>query len=172
MSLIIIAAVAKNGVIGNGNDLPWHIPSDLKQFKKRTLNSTMIMGRKTWESIGSKPLPKRMHIVISTNPLEGEVNEMVHHVTSLEVGVMLARSLAWSPQTFIIGGQAVYEQAMNFADRMYITHLKNEFEGDRFFPDINEVIWKPVAQTHSPEGEEPYTVTEYVHLRFSDGDFR
>ncbi len=134
MKISIIAAVAQNNAIGLNNQLIWHLPADLQFFKKTTLNSTIIMGRKTFESIG-KALPKRKNIVISSN------------ANFLAPGCLLVTNLkeaianADSEEVFIVGGANIYAQSMHLTHKLYITRVHHDFEGDTFFPAIDPNIW-------------------------------
>lgn len=132
MLLSIIAAVAENGAIGRNNQLLWHIPEDLKYFKKLTTGHAVIMGRKTFDSIG-KPLPNRQNIVITKNVRlhgSGEVS----FVSSLQEALQAAQG----DEVFIIGGASIYEAAMPLAQRLYITRVHAAFDADTFFPAIGE----------------------------------
>ena len=129
----IIVAVAENNVIGKDNQLIWHISRDLKRFKKLTLNHPIIMGRKTFESFG-KPLPNRIHFVISSQ--ENEDNYQVKWVNSLDEAISKAQAL--DEEIWIIGGGQIYEQSINMADKLEITRIHKDFEGDTFFPEIPE----------------------------------
>lgn len=126
MKKIIIAAVAKNRVIGNNGRMPWHIPEDLQHFKQLTTGHTILMGRKTFESIGH-PLPHRRNIVLSSQPISG-----METFPSLNDAF---RSLAPEEQVFIIGGGAVFAQTLSLADEFYLTLIDKEFTGDTFFPE-------------------------------------
>ena len=126
----IIVAMSKNRVIGNNNTLIWHLPEDLRRFKELTTGNTIVMGRKTYESIG-KPLPNRRSIIITR-----DTNYLVDGcevVNSLEEALLLSNS-----DCFIIGGGEIYRQAIDIADRLYITTIDKEFEGDTTFPEIRE----------------------------------
>ncbi len=135
----IIVAAAENNVIGNNNDLIWHLPADLQFFKKTTSGNTIIMGRKTYESIG-RPLPNRQNIVITRNSdlkIEG-----VDVVTSMDE----ALKIATSQEKFIVGGGQIYKDALLKADRVFLTRVHQEFEGDTTFPVLNENEWKQVSR--------------------------
>ncbi|MDR1021922.1 MAG: dihydrofolate reductase [Prevotellaceae bacterium] len=135
-------AAADNGVIGNANRLPWHIPEDLKRFKQLTSGHAVVMGRKTFESIG-KPLPNRKNIVISRTMLAGEANGRIA-VGSLEEALLAAQG---SGEIFVIGGDSIYRQAMPLAQRLYVTHVHVDAEGDTFFPEISGEVWEQVANS-------------------------
>ncbi len=132
MELSLIAAVSSNGVIGKDGKLPWHIPEDLKLFKELTENHAVIMGRKTYESIG-KPLPNRMNIVITTRPIVSTLSNVRFFNSYLE-----ALEYAFTYQkVFVIGGQALYEAFIPLANKLHITHVNGFYEGDIYFPDYN-----------------------------------
>ncbi len=135
--LAMIAARAKNGVIGAGGTLPWHISADLKFFKAQTIGRTVIMGRKTYESIG-RPLPKRSNIVVSRTQTRGV--DGVDYAPSLEA----ALTLAADGETLIIGGGALYREAMPLARRLILTDIDLEVDGDTYFPDIDRTEWLEV----------------------------
>jgi len=141
--LSIIVAMSSNRVIGVNNSLPWHLSEDLKHFKTLTTGHTIIMGRKTYESIG-KPLPNRRNIVISRNlnAFYGGV-EVVH---SLEDAFSTSSN---DEKVFIIGGSNIYEQSLHLAEHLYITEIKKAFEGDAFFPEIDKSLWtESTRETH------------------------
>ena len=133
MKLSIIVAMAKNRVIGRQNRLPWHLPEDLKRFKKLTMGQPVIMGRKTYESIG-KPLPGRTNIVLSRNA--GFHPPGVVVVREFQDALDHARSLG-ADEAFVIGGAEMYRLALPLADRLYVTRVKGHFEGDSLFPETD-----------------------------------
>lgn len=137
----IIVAVAQNGVIGGNNSLLWHISEDLKRFKTITSGCTVIMGRKTFESLG-RPLPNRRNVVISRN--DALQIDGVEVVGSLEEALSLSN--CEEQEVFIIGGGEIYRQAMEIADRLYITIVYRDYEGDTTFPEIGETEWKLIKQ--------------------------
>ena len=143
--LALIVAVARNGVIGRGGDLPWHLSEDLKHFKKTTSGHAIIMGRKTHESIG-RALPKRRNIVVTRS---GATFEGCETAGSLDEAVALARTT--DPCPFVIGGASLYEEALPLATEIYLTTIDEDVEGDTFFPtdlpDFEEVERRP-AETH------------------------
>jgi len=135
MVISIIAAMDRNHLIGDNNQLPWHLPADFAHFKSVTMGKPIIMGRKTYESIG-KPLPGRTNIVLSRNPdlqFEG-----VECVSSFEDAVAL---VADSAELMVIGGSTIYQMLLPQVDRMYITYVDGEFKGDAWFPDFDESQW-------------------------------
>ena len=140
MILTTIAAVAQNGVIGNNNDLIWRLPDDLKHFKNLTKGHTMIMGRKTWESIGARPLPHRRHIIITRNfDYEAEGAEVV---STIDEALELAQT---DDKVFIAGGGEIYKLAMPYIQRMELTIIHHDFQGDTLFPDFDENDWKEIS---------------------------
>ena len=132
----IIVAVAENNVIGKDNSLLWHISDDLKYFKKITENHTVIMGRKTYFSLPFRPLKNRRNIVISGTLSEIEGAEVAK---SIEEAFELCKN---EDEAFVIGGGAIYRQAIDFADKIYLTKVYTNFNGDTFFPEIDEKVWK------------------------------
>lgn len=146
--LNIIVAVAQNGAIGKDNDLLWHISEDLKYFKRITLGSPIIMGRKTWESLPFKPLPKRENIVISSNKDYKLDNATVFH--SLDEAVQYAKKFE---NCFIIGGGMIYNTILPFCDKLYITKVHKSFEADTFFPEIDTKIWELESESEMQKDE-------------------
>lgn len=134
--ITIIAAIAKNNALGKDNQLIWHLPSDLKRFKKVTLGHHIIMGRKTFESLG-KPLPNRTTIIITRNKNYTQKGCIVVH--SLKEALVAAKS---DDNPYILGGAQIYKQAIEIADKLDITFVHHEFEADAFFPEIDLDIWK------------------------------
>lgn len=153
MKLSMIAAIGKNRVIGKDNDMPWHLPADLQFFKKTTLGSPIIMGRKTYDSIG-RPLPGRLNIILSRNSDLSIKGCSV--VDSLEKALMLAKE-ADASEVFITGGAHLYNKFLEDTDRLYLTHIHEEFEGDTYFPDYNQFNWKEVArENHQADENNPH----------------
>lgn len=148
MTLSIIAAIADDGVIGRGNQLPWRLSGDLKRLKALTMGHHLIMGRKTYESIG-RPLPGRTTIVITRGAVS--YPDGVLRAGSLEEAVVLAQD---DPEAFILGGGMIFRLALSQADRLYITHVHSKIEdGDVRFPPIDESLWKPVKREEIPADE-------------------
>ncbi len=156
----IIAAVARNGVIGQDNRLIWYIPEDLLRFKALTTAHPVIMGRKTFESLG-RPLPARINIVISRNPSYKASCAMVVH--------SLADALAlFNPdrETFIIGGAEIYAQALPIADRLYLTEIDADFEGNTRFPSWDRSQWEVIEEEIHPHGKNfPHPFSFLVYER-------
>lgn len=137
----IIAAIAANNALGKDNQLIWHLPADLKRFKKTTLNHAVIMGRKTYESLG-KTLPNRTNIVITRDKnykVEGCVV-----VNSLKDALKAAAEIDENP--FILGGAEIYKQVMPYTDKLDITFVHHQFEADVYFPEIDKTIWKETSR--------------------------
>ncbi len=142
MKVYLIAAVAQNGVIGHAGELPWHLPEDLKRFKAVTTGHAVVMGRKTWESIG-KPLPNRRNIVLTRNasyPLPAGVERF----SDLDKALAACRA-AGNEKAFVIGGSDVYRTALPVADGLFITHVDRDVDGDAHFPDWNPADWRKVS---------------------------
>ncbi|MCX0498126.1 type 3 dihydrofolate reductase [Erwinia billingiae] len=131
----LIAAMAADRVIGMDNAMPWHLPADLAWFKRQTLDKPVIMGRRTWESIG-RPLPGRLNIVISSQPGDAEG---VSWVTSIDEALQAAGEV---DEVMVIGGGRIYEQLLPRADRLYLTHIDAEVVGDTTFPDFEPEEWQ------------------------------
>lgn len=146
--IYLVAAVAKNGVIGAGGNLPWRLPEDLRHFKKLTLGHPVIMGRRTWESLG-KPLPGRENIVISRK--SGFEAPGASVAASLEAAIALC---AGEPVAFVIGGAEIYAAALPLADGLALTEIQRNYEGDTRFPEWDRKAWRASQkETHtSAEG--------------------
>jgi len=149
MIVSIIVAVANSNAIGGNNQLLWHISADLKMFKRITSGHAIVMGRKTYESIG-KPLPNRQNIVITRN------RELTLPGADVVESVDAAKAIAKGEELFIIGGGEIYSQAISLADRVYLTRVWADYKADTFFPEIDMSIWKEVSREDFPaEGETP-----------------
>ena len=163
MKLALIAAVAENGAIGKDNQLLWHLPADLQHFKRLTTGHTVVMGRKTFESIG-KPLPNRTNVVVTRQPdYRAEGCKVVH---SLEEAINEQQS-TMHEQLFIIGGAELYEQALPLADKLYLTEVKASPDGDVFFPTINLMDWDELSRLPYPADERHAHAFEFVELERS-----
>ncbi len=158
--ITIIAAIGKNNELGKDNDLIWHLPADLKRFKKVTTGHTIIMGRNTFESIG-KPLPNRRSVIITRNTSYQQKGcEVVH---SLEEAIALIKN---EDAAFIIGGAQIYKEAIekDLVDQLDITQVHQEFEADVYFPNIDTGIWSEVAkEDFSADDKNSYN---YSFLRY------
>ncbi|MBY3049596.1 dihydrofolate reductase [Rhizobium leguminosarum] len=158
----IIAAVARNGIIGRDGDMPWRLSSDLKRFKALTLGKPVVMGRKTYDSIG-KPLPGRPNVVISRRAAIDHPDVSMAH--SLSEAMTAADRLALETgvdEICIIGGGQVYAQAIGLADRMCITHVDADLDGDASFPEIDPDIWQAGKVIAVPAGEKDSYPTRFT----------
>jgi dihydrofolate reductase len=144
----IIAAVAKNNVIGNKNSLPWYIPEDLRRFKELTNGKTVVMGQKTFDSIVKrigKPLPNRKNVVLTRNTGHGLPQEIIVLNNIADINTLPDKEI------FIIGGGEIYRQTIDSADRLFITHIQKEVEGDVYFPHIDSNKWKVIKEEKFPD---------------------
>lgn len=156
--LSIIVAKAKNNVIGKNNELIWKLPEDLKRFKQLTTGHTIIMGRKTFESLG-RVLPNRKHIIFSQNPdfkVNDENVEIVHSMLQIQ------EYIESEEEHFVIGGAMIYNLLMPYITKMYVTQIDKEFEGDAFFPRIDENTWEVVEKSEVMEDENSHLKYEYI----------
>jgi dihydrofolate reductase len=150
VKIILIAAVAKNKVIGKDNKLIWKLSADLKRFKNLTSGNYILMGRKTFDSLG-KPLPNRTHLIISRNP-EYQAPEGHYSFTTVEEAFIFCKKIEVE-NLFIIGGGQIYLQTINLADQLEITEVDTHPEGDTFFPDIDPNIWEETERNEFPADE-------------------
>lgn len=162
----IIVAVAKNNVIGKDNQLIWHLPADMKFFKGKTSGHTIITGRKNYESIPEKfrPLPNRVNIVITRQQDYNAPGSFV--VNSLEQAIEKAKQNN-DNEIFIIGGAQIYAQSIGLVDKMYVTKIDHEFDGDAFFPDIDYAKWKVSSEVKHTADEKniyDFTILELVKV--------
>lgn len=154
IELVVVAAVAENGVIGRGNEMPWRLKSDLKRFRALTWGRPVVMGRKTLLSIG-KPLPGRTNIVVSRSPDFTRAGVVM--APSVETALALARADAarrGAGEMMVIGGAEIYRLLMPEADRLEITHVHAAPEGDAFFPDIDASVWRLAGEETPTQGAE------------------
>lgn len=153
----IIVAVAANGVIGDNNSLLWHISEDLRNFKRITSGHPVVMGRKTFESLG-RPLPNRTNVVVSRTVTE---------IEGCRVAASLDEAIAMFPEdeeVFIIGGAQIYAQALDAADKIYLTRVEHDYEGDTSFPEWDATRWRLTSREAFPRGEKypyPFAFEEY-----------
>jgi dihydrofolate reductase len=155
----IIVAVSEDLGIGKNNDLLWHLPEDLRRFKKLTYGNTVIMGKRTWESLPKRPLPGRKNVVITDMPHESFENA----VTAYSIEDALAKCEK-EEEIFIIGGGSIYRQFMPLADRLYITHVHKKSPADIYFPEMDQRTWKIVEKEEFKAGDKseiPYTYVIY-----------
>jgi dihydrofolate reductase len=160
LKLSIIVATAEQGVIGKDNQLIWHLPEDLKMFRRLTTGHVIIMGRKTFESIG-KPLPNRTSIIISRNT-DYQVEGCIV-VGSLEEAIEKAKEIE-SEEAFIIGGAQIYALALDMADTVYLTQVHHNFEGDVFFPVLDTNIWTETERKSFQPDEKHAYAFDFVTL--------
>jgi len=157
MIITIVVATSENHVIGKDNKLLWYLPNDLKHFKDITTGHTVIMGRKTYESVG-KPLPKRRNIIITRQDIVIEGCEVVN---SIEAALALCKD---DEEVFIVGGAEIYKQALHLTNRIYLTIIHKEFDGDSFFPEIDKSEWNEVyREDYQPDEKNslPYSFITY-----------
>lgn len=159
----IVVAMDKNRVIGKNNQLPWHLPADLAYFKKVTMGKPIVMGRKTHESIG-RALPGRKNIIITRNKnYQAEGCIVIHSIDAI-----FNLGLGNDEEICIIGGAEIFQEALIHANRLYITMINNEFEGDTFFPEIAENEWKLTFKEKGPMDEKnPYDYYFTIYERVS-----
>lgn len=156
----LLVAMDKNRVIGFKNDLPWHLPNDLKFFKQKTTGNTIIMGRKTYESIG-KPLPNRKNVVLTGSG--GEYPPDVDVISDVQ-SIQTYHDNQPEEELFVIGGANVFRQVLSLADRMYITFVDDIFEGDTFFPPFPETDWELTKkEKREKDKKNPY---DYYFLQY------
>lgn len=166
VSIAMIVAMAGNRVIGQNNQLPWHLPNDLKYFRANTLGKPIIMGRKTFDSIG-KPLPGRTNIVISGNrDFHADGIRVTHN---LDQAIALARGIARADgagEAMIIGGAQLYQEALPLVTRLYVTEVHANIEGDAYFPQVDWQQWRQQSRVdYFAEGTNPYNYSFVVYQR-------
>ncbi|SET32244.1 dihydrofolate reductase [Paenibacillus sp. NFR01] len=161
MSITLIWAMAENGVIGKNNELPWHLPKDFAYFKAQTLGKRMLMGRKTWDSLGGKPLKGRTSIVITRDPgFAPEGAEVVH---TLEEALAEGRK---GDELMVIGGAEIYKMLLPYADKLLVTRIAAIVDGDAVFPDVDWRRWVEVSNIAGERDEKnPYDYRFHVYER-------
>ena len=160
--LSIIVAISENNVIGKDNKLLWHLPEDLKRFKELTTGHTIIMGRKTFESLG-KVLPNRKHIVITRDKDYNVKNENVEIINDINA---IYKYVNDDEENFVIGGAIIYNQLIKMTKKMYITKIYEKYDGDAYFPRINEEEWKIVEKEKGIKNEKnPYDYEFITYVR-------
>lgn len=161
MSISIIAAIDQNQLIGKQGKIPWDLPADLKYFKKTTMGAAVIMGRKTFESIGF-PLPGRRNIILTRNKdYEAEGCELVHSKEEV-----LAEFSGTDEEAFIIGGAEIYKQFLPYSDKLYLTIIEHEFTGDTYFPEIDWQKWKKISEKKgTTDSNNSYPYAYHVYQR-------
>ncbi|MWV42295.1 dihydrofolate reductase [Paenibacillus sp. HJL G12] len=160
MSMTFIWAMGENRVIGRNNALPWRLPRDMAFFKEQTIGKKVLMGRKTWESFGGKPLPGRTNIILTRDPDYSAPGAQIIHTIdeALKLGV--------EEELMVIGGSEIYRTLLPHADRLLVTEIEESFEGDTFFPEINEAEWKCVQEVQGIRDEKnPYNYRFCTYVR-------
>ena len=157
MKISIVVAIAANNAIGKDNQLLWRLPNDLKHFKQITSGHTIIMGRKTYDSVG-KPLPNRRNIVITRQNINIEGCEVVN---SLDAALALCTN---EPEVFIVGGAEIYKQAMQVTNRIYLTIVHQSFDGDTYFPEIKTDEWKETEREDYQPDEKHQFAYSFITL--------
>ena len=165
-TLALIAAVAANGTIGKDGGMPWYMPADLKYFMRTTVDHSVIMGRRTWESLAREPngvphpLPRRRNIVISSQA--GAVFPGAEAASSLEAALAMCDG---EEQVFCIGGAVLYREALPHADTLYLTEIKENIEGDTFFPQVDLANWREVSRLPQAQERAPQSFDFVVYVR-------
>ncbi|HCL65409.1 MAG TPA: diacylglycerol kinase [Rhizobium sp.] len=165
IKITIVVAVSENGVIGNDGDMPWKLSTDLKRFKALTLGKPLIMGRKTFESIG-RPLPGRPHVIVSRNP--DFHPDGIEVAPSLEAAIDRAAAIAGGlgvDEIFVVGGGDIYRQALPLADTLHVTHVEAELAGDTRFPSVDPRVFEKIEESPVPAGEKDTYATRYAIYR-------
>lgn len=159
MNLILIAALARNRVIGKSGEIPWKIPEDMKRFKELTSNHPVIMGRKTYEGILKKlgtPLRNRQNIVLTSGDLK---DPGIYVARDINDALWIAQS--FDREAFIIGGETIYEETINLANRMELTEIHRNYEGDAYFPDFEKKEWQELSRKPGEYNEIKYDFVTY-----------
>lgn len=160
-TITIVAAIARNGVIGEKGAMPWHLPEDLKRFKQLTLGHVLVMGRRTYDSIG-RPLPGRTTIVVTRQPdWEPSVGLSPSLLRAGSIDEALRRAAELDPQVFVVGGAEIYAGALPVADALVLTWVDAEPAGDTFFPDVDFAVWEEQSREAISGGE----IARYVRRR-------
>jgi len=168
--IAVIAAMSENRVIGAGNKLPWYLPADLKRFKSLTIGNNVIMGRKTYESIG-KPLVDRKNIVLTKTSVFSGVHEYIKdNRLVISRGMCNAMKICklYGNDTFLIGGSSIFKRGLQIADKMYLTIVRDKFEGDSYFPEFKPIGWEIINyEVHSPDknNKHGYVFIDYEKTR-------
>nr|AIA17765.1 Dihydrofolate reductase [uncultured bacterium] len=168
MTVVLIAAISSNGVIGNKGKLPWHLPVDMEHFKQLTIPHPVVMGRKTYESIPAKfrPLPERPNIVVTRNPaFTADKGVLVTH--SVELAIDLAQRT--EDTVFVIGGGEIYQQALPLATHIYLTRVETIVEGDTYFPNFPLLQWRRIEEKqHLRDERNKFDLTWEVYERIDE----
>ena len=165
MIISIISAVAENRVIGNKNGLPWHLPADFKYCKEKTSGKTIVLGLNTFKSIGEKPLPDRKHIILNNDP-NYKVPGNCFLAKSIDEVLEMAKN---DKEVFVCGGASVYKQFLPLANRLYLTYIHHNFEGDTYFPEFNLNEWKETSrQDHQPDKNNIYSYSFVIYDKINN----
>jgi dihydrofolate reductase len=173
MQLSMIVAMAANRCIGRDNRMPWHLPADLAHFKRSTMGCPVIMGRKTFESILAslgKPLPGRTSVIVSRNPayrppqMDAALAQTLRVVVSPNAAWEAARACG-TPEAFIIGGAEIYRAMLPATQRLVVTEIHQDFDGDAFFPSIDAESWQQVARIAQPRSGRPEVDFDFVEYK-------
>ncbi|TXC93196.1 dihydrofolate reductase [Metabacillus litoralis] len=159
----LIVAMDENRLIGKDNQLPWHIPQDLAYFKRMTMNHKIVMGRKTYESIG-RPLPGRENIILTRNrSYKMDACKVLHSIEEL-----LELSKNTDENIFVIGGAEIFKEILPYSDRLYMTHIHHNFEGDTFFPQLKDTDWETVSvESGIKDMKNPYEFDFVVYQKIN-----
>lgn len=166
IKIVIIVAVSQNGIIGRDGDMPWRLSTDLKRFKALSMGKPLVMGRKTFESVGSKPLPGRPHVIVSRSSRFDQPG--VETVESLDIAIERAKALARDTgvaEVCVVGGGEIYRQALHLADTLHVTHVETAVDGDTSFPPIDPREFELTEETAVPAGEKDNYPTRYAIYR-------
>jgi dihydrofolate reductase len=174
MKIKLIAALAKNRTIGRSNGIPWEIKSDMAHFKRETLGKTVVMGRKTWLSLG-KPLPKRKNVVLSRDPvLQLQLGKVLHEGATAVFPTLdeVLEACHAEPELMVIGGAEIYELFLPIAREQILTELEIDVAGDTFYPEFHLDQWSCYREVPSPEGEQiPYVIRYYERVMSSQEEW-
>jgi dihydrofolate reductase len=166
IEIVLVVAIADNGVIGARNAIPWRLKSDMQRFKAITMGKPIVMGRKTFQSFPRRPLPGRTNIVITRDPDFRAAGAVVAHSINEALTIARADALRRSAaEIAVIGGAEIYAQAMSFADRLDITEVHEQPQGDTLFPAIDRTLWQEVARENHPSGADDSAAFSYVTWR-------
>lgn len=167
MQIVLIAAVARNGVIGAGNQIPWHLPADLQHFKRVTHGHPVVMGRRTWDSLPPRfrPLPGRLNVVVTRQPAWGDPGALA--ASTLEAALDRVRhSNAHAGTCFVIGGAQLYAEALPVADQLVLTEIDRDFPGDAHFPAWERAAFREIArETHPADGPDGFAYAFVTYER-------
>jgi dihydrofolate reductase len=165
MLISAIVAVADNNVMGKDNQLPWYVPGDLAYFKRTTLHHCVLMGRSTFQSFG-RPLPRRTNIVITRDPYFTADDALVAHSVEEALGLAFDEG---EEEAFVLGGAQIFEETRDLWDKLYLTRIHLEPEGDTFFPEIDWSEWREISRDeHAADGKNPCAYTFLVYERVTD----